>query len=168
MTLPVPEQAILVVEDSDEDYDTVVEAAREKGVRNPLVRAVDADEAMLRFDENRVPGFAFVLLDNNLPGISGCELLGDLRTRPTLRRLPVVVYTTSTSTRDCDACYEAGANAYHVKSVRFDDCLRTLGDVFQYWLHGVLRPSPATAAEQARAEDDRRRNQQLEQHRRDD
>lgn len=134
---------ILVVEDSFEDFETILEAARRSGIKNKIIHAPDAFSALRHLP----PGgsdepFAFVLLDQNLPGISGCELLQDLRVDHAYRSLPVIVYTTSTDPRDRDACYRAGANGYHAKSVRFDECLRTLDEVFQYWLGSAILPAP--------------------------
>ena len=83
-----------------------------------------------------------MLLDNNLPGRNGIEFLREVRADPAHRCLPVVMFTTSTSPRDRDGCYEAGANAYHVKSVRYDECIATLRTIFGYWLGPVELPEP--------------------------
>src|SRR5690554_3530370 len=131
---------VLVVEDSPEDFDTVVRAAERSGVHNRFVHAANADEARrLLIDGGSEPAFALVLLDNNLPGTSGCELLEELRRNPCCHALPLVVYTTSTNPRDRAACFAAGASAYHVKSVRFDRCLATLAEIFERWLDSDAR-----------------------------
>ena len=136
---------VLVVEDSDDDYDTIVEGARRAGVPNPLVHAPDAAVARARLGEPHA--YAFVLLDHNLPGTDGLDLLAELRALPGRATLPVVVFTTSGSARDCAAFYRAGANAYHVKSVRFDECIDTLQAVFGYWLRRVaLPPAPSRSS----------------------
>lgn len=135
-------RAVLVVEDSADDFDTVVEAAGRARIPNRLVRAVDADAATLRLNADARDGFAFMLLDYNLPGADGLSLLQDLRTQPRWRRLPVVVYTTSVNPRDRDAFYAAGANAYHVKTMRYVACLQSLEGIFAYWLGRVSLPAP--------------------------
>lgn len=135
-------RAVLVVEDNDDDFDTVVEAARRAGLRNRIVHAPDAETArqLLPKDGGTGEEFAFILMDQNLPGINGCDLLRELRQDPAYHSMPVVFYTTSANPVDRDACYGAGANAYHVKSVRFDQSLATLADIFHYWLHIAVLP----------------------------
>lgn len=135
-------RAVLVVEDSADDFDTVVEAAGRAGISNRLVRAVDADAAMQRLSADPRDGYAFMLLDYNLPGADGLALLQGLRAQARWRRLPVVVYTTSVNPRDRDAFYAAGANAYHVKTIRYAACLQSLEGIFAYWLGRVSLPAP--------------------------
>jgi two-component system, chemotaxis family, chemotaxis protein CheY len=139
---------ILVVEDSDDDFDTVVEAARRGQVRNRLVQARSADEARVVLAAHAANPFAFVLLDCSLPGEDGLSLLQELRAGPTNALLPVVVFTASVNPRDRDAFYAAGANAYHVKKVGFEDCLATLQQIFRYWLSDAVLPDPAALVSQ--------------------
>lgn len=131
---------VLVVEDSDEDFDTAMEACRRIGVQNALVHAVDADAALRKLARGPAGAFAFMLLDFNLAGLDGLALLRHVRGDPALAALPVIVFTTSVNPRDRDAFYGAGANAYHVKSVRYDICLQTLETIFDYWLNRVALP----------------------------
>jgi len=134
------EDRILVIEDSDDDYDTILEAARRAQLRGSIIRAIDAEDGMRALRQAR-SGFDLLILDNNLPGPSGYELLLQIRSDPDLRRLPTVMFTTSRNPRECTACYEAGANAYHVKSVSFEECLRTISLIFQYWLQHAMLPN---------------------------
>jgi two-component system, chemotaxis family, chemotaxis protein CheY len=131
---------VLVVEDSDDDFDTVVQAAHLAQVRNPLMHAANADAALLLLAEPRLQPFAFMLLDCSLPGEDGLELLQALRRHKAHALLPVVVFTASVNPRDRHAFYLAGANAYHVKKVRFDECLACLQSIFHYWLTQVVLP----------------------------
>jgi two-component system, chemotaxis family, chemotaxis protein CheY len=131
---------VLVVEDSAEDFDTVAEALRRARIRNRLVHAADADAARQVLARPRHTPFAFVLLDCSLPGEDGLTLLQDMRRDPATATLPVVVFTASVNPRDRNAFYAAGANAYHVKRVRFEDCLSTVQDIFRYWLLHVVLP----------------------------
>lgn len=137
---------VLVVEDCDEDFDTVTEAARRSGIAQQLVRAVNADEARRCLAAAQPGAFAFVLLDCNLPGEDGLVLLQEARRDPRHAGLPVVVLTTSISPRDRNAFYDAGANAYHAKSVRYDESLVTLERLFDYWLTQVILPFPRRVA----------------------
>lgn len=125
---------VLVVEDTDDDYDTVVEAALRAQVDNRLVHAADAGSAARLLYAAPADTFSFMLLDYNLPGVDGLEFLQTLRSHPVHGMLPVVIFTASVNPRDCKAFHAAGASAYHVKAMRFDQCLVTLEGIFDRWL----------------------------------
>ena len=129
---------VLVLEDSDEDYDTVQEAAKKAGITHPLHRAVTGDQclALLRGANAFHP--AIILLDLNTPGTDGRQVLVDIKRDQNLRHLPVVVHTTSANPRDIQHCYDMGANAYHVKPLRYTEHLAQLSELFKYWLASVL------------------------------
>ena len=135
---------LLVVEDSDEDFDTVLQAAKKAGLTNEVRRATTGDEclALLRGSGGPIVRPALVLLDLNLPGTDGREALCQIRADARLRGLTVVVLSTSANPRDVNSCYRLGANAYHVKPVRHQDHLRVLLDLFAYWLTRVTLPEP--------------------------
>ncbi len=134
-------ERILVVEDSDEDFDTVEEAARRTGLSLDVVRVADGDAAVERLSQKDAHSFRLVLLDNNLPGAtSGYDVLVHLRSHPELRHLPAVMFTTSSNPRDCLACHRAGVNAYHIKDIQFHACLETLNHIFDYWLKRAVAP----------------------------
>ena len=126
---------VLVVEDSDDDFETVVSAAARAKVPNLLVRAADAEGARRLLAVDAAGSFAFMLLDYNLRGLDGLALLEQVRRDGSLAGLPVVVFTTSVNPRDRDVFFEAGASAFHVKSVQYADCLGTLQSIFGQWLH---------------------------------
>ncbi|MEO7338537.1 MAG: response regulator [Caldimonas sp.] len=132
-------RAILVVDDSYDDFDTVLMAARRANVRNRIVHAADADAAQRLISDGTVP-FAFMLLDYDMPGVDGLGFLQRLRKDSIGGKLPTIVFTASVNPRDRDAFYDAGANAYHVKTVRFEDCLDTLEHIFHYWLRHAALP----------------------------
>lgn len=136
---------ILVVDDSDDDFDTVCMAVARTNIGNTLVHARDADEARRMLSRVPAVAYAFVLLDCNLPGEDGLSLLEEIRQHPRHRTLPVVVLTASINPRDRDAFYAAGVNAYHVKMVNFEQGLANLEHVFRYWLTQVVLPSADTS-----------------------
>lgn len=146
----VADRSILVVEDSDEDWETACDAGAAAGVRSCLHRALDATECLAwlhqRLGANAVSSEApvLVLVDLNLPGVDGRTLLASIKADVSLRAVPVVVLSTSSSQRDIASCYDAGANAYHVKPLRYPDHLRELASIFNYWL-GLNRPPRAGA-----------------------
>ena len=135
--------SVLVAEDLDDDYDTVVEAARKAGVEDQLVRVRTLSEVRSLLASAPRPRFGFVLLDVNLPDGGGLDLVRAVRADAQLGTMPVVVFSTSDNPRDLHGLYAAGANAYHVKSLRHRDNLDTLVRIFGYWLDAVCLDDPA-------------------------
>jgi len=136
-------RVILIVEDADEDFDTACEALLKIGVAHEVHRAMTGDEcrALLRGDGTERPlRPALVIMDLKTPGTDGRDALAELKADPTLEAIPVVVFSTSGSAKDIAFCYASGANAYHVKPVRYPDHVNLLVDVMTYWLRHVALP----------------------------
>lgn len=143
-----PDELILVVEDSDEHYTAVLRAFQKSGVVNPVFRCCDGDEALDylfhtgRFAEpGSAPPPAVVLLDLNLPGTDGHEVLGRIKADLVLRKIPVVVLTTSDNPADVALCYEAGASSYIIKPMRFEEFLHKVRALKEYWFETVALPT---------------------------
>lgn len=146
--MPESLPSVIVVEDSPEDWEATRRALERGGLANPLVHCATGDEALdyLFSSGEGVAAVGFVkpgliLLDLNLPGTDGREVLARLKAHPELCRVPVVVLTTSADERDVDGCYRAGANSYIQKPVDlpgFRAAMRTLRD---YWLDVVMLPT---------------------------
>jgi CheY-like chemotaxis protein len=132
---------ILVVEDSDEDFDTLQEAARLSSIRNAIVRADNGAACLVLLSTGRdvqvstLP--AIILMDLNSHGLDGREALVAIKNTPALKHIPLIVLTTSANVKDVAFCLKAGANAYHVKPVRHDQYLRLLQSLMSYWLNSV-------------------------------
>lgn len=132
--------AILYVEDDPDDRLLAQMAHRESGAANPLVFVGDGAEALEYLRQigryagragSSLPGV--VLLDLNMPGIDGCETLRMIRADSALRRVPVVMLTTSASDDDIAASYDAGANAYIVKPSAFASLVRVFESLCSFW-----------------------------------
>ena len=135
---------ILVVEDSDEDFATVLDAVKRASVTNEIRRAASGEECLqvLRAsteNKNTVP--ALILLDLNTPRDDGRDALREIKQDERLRALPLVVLSTSANPRDLAFCYASGANAYHVKPVSHLLHLQVLDQIFGYWLNCVVFPT---------------------------
>jgi len=140
--------AVLIIEDSPEDFEATCRALRRAGVINPIYRCQDGDELLDylnlrgRFAEAAsapLPGL--ILLDLNLPGTDGREALSTLKSDERFRSIPVIVLTTSSDERDIDGCYRAGANSYIQKPVDMERYMRLIRVLSEYWLDSVILPS---------------------------
>ncbi len=135
---------ILLVEDSPGDVRLTREAMREIDVTNEL-HVVGDGEAALRFlrregEHAGAPRPDLVLLDLNLPLLGGHEVLRRVKADGDLRRIPVVVLSTSASEDDVLAAYDGGVNSYVRKPVQLDGFLRVLRSVEEWWLRSVTLP----------------------------
>jgi len=132
---------LLIVEDSDEDFETVVEALALSNLSNPVLRATSGD-ACLRLLRGTGQATALrpalVLLDLNMPGMDGRDALSELREDDSIEPCHVVVLSTSANPRDVEQCYRSGASAFHVKPMRYPDHLRLLEELLRYWIARVV------------------------------
>ncbi|MFL6195984.1 MAG: response regulator [Thermoanaerobaculia bacterium] len=139
-----PNQPILLVEDSPEDYETTERALRRSGLKNPIIRCADGDEALdflfRRGPNAEAPRPGVILLDLNLPGTDGREVLSEIKKDPSLKQIPVVVLTTSSDERDVEACYQAGASSYIQKPVDLEGFMKAIERLNGYWFEVVILP----------------------------
>jgi len=140
---------ILLVEDNPNDIE-ITRRALEKGqVKNELTIARDGQEAIdLLFGhaEARASLPGLILLDLNLPRVDGREVLSRIKTDPELRRIPVIVLTTSTREEDVVRSYDLGVNTFISKPVRFEDFIKVVTAIQEYWIVIATLP-PAARAE---------------------
>lgn len=135
---------VLVVEDNDDDFETVVEGVRRAGIGNQLRRAVsgtDCVEMLLESLENGSTLPALVLLDLNTPSADGRDALLHIRQNSALRMIPLVVLSASANPRDIAMAYGNGANAYHIKPVNHATHLEILQTIFTYWMNHTVLPT---------------------------
>jgi len=138
---------ILIVEDNATDVMLIRRAFAKLNIGNPVQVVGDGDRAVDYLsgrdaygDRAQFPLPAFVLLDLKLPRRSGLEVLAWLRAQDGLRRLPVVMLTSSRQSQDVNSAYELGANSYLVKPVEFDDLQELLGTINTYWVRYNEKP----------------------------
>jgi CheY-like chemotaxis protein len=143
---------ILVVEDNPEDYVAARRALERLGVAGPVHRCTDGDAALdyLRrrgpyADAGSSPRPGIILLDLNLPGTDGREVLAAIKGDRHLGRIPVIVLTTSADADDVDACYGSGANAYMQKPVDLAGFMAAMRALADYWLRTATLPAEGGA-----------------------
>ncbi|MEO5969195.1 MAG: response regulator [Bdellovibrionia bacterium] len=138
---------ILLVEDSDEDYETTMRAFKKVRMANQVIRCEDGDQALdylfrrgIYKDALKSPRPSLILLDLNLPGTDGRAVLEKLKKESNLRMIPVVILTTSSDQRDIDKCYSEGANSFVQKPVSFENFVESLQRLKDFWFEIVLHP----------------------------
>lgn len=138
---------LLVVEDNEDDILFIERAFEEANLRNPLQILRDGDSAVDYLsgvgeyaDRDRYPLPPLILLDIRLPRRSGLEVLTWIKQQPRLRRLPVVMLTTSRENADINRAYDLGANSYLLKPVEPDDLREMVKTLNLYWLILNQRP----------------------------
>jgi two-component system response regulator len=132
-------QPILIVEDSEDDFDATQRAFGKANLRNPIVHASSGQQALDYLGENqRCPGI--ILLDLNMPGLDGRQTLKIIKQNEGWKKIPVVVLTTSDDERDVKACYELGANTYIQKPVDFDGLIAAIQQLKEYWFEIAILP----------------------------
>jgi CheY-like chemotaxis protein len=128
-------RTVLLVEDDTNDVLLVRRAFRKAGLTARIEVVSDGEAAvdyLARAQTRGGPGL--VLLDLKLPRRPGLEVLGWLRDQPGLRRLPVVVLTSSRESADVNRAYDLGANSFLVKPVGFAELLEMIKTLDVYWL----------------------------------
>lgn len=136
---------ILLVEDNPGDVRLTREALREGKVLNNLNVATDGQEAIefLRKEGEYgdVPRPDLILLDLNLPKKDGRELLAEIKADESLKRIPIVVLTTSQAEKDVIQSYNLGVNCYVTKPVDLDQFIYVVKSIEDFWLTVVTLPS---------------------------
>jgi CheY-like chemotaxis protein len=136
--------SILMVDDNPGDVRLTTEALRETGVRAEITAVHDGVEAMAYL--RRQPPWAgqatpaLVLLDLNLPRMDGRAVLRAIKGDTALRRIPVVVLSTSQAPMDVSDAYDLGANCYIVKPIDLDEFVGVLRDIERFWLGRASLP----------------------------
>lgn len=121
---------ILIVEDSDDDYLATMRAFKKAHLANPVKRCINGDHALdFLFRSGEFadePRPSLILLDLNLPGTDGREVLHTIKSDPVLKRIPVIVLTISNAREDIERCYREGANTYIQEPVDFPKFLEAI------------------------------------------
>jgi CheY-like chemotaxis protein len=154
------DQTILLAEDDANDVMLIQRAFQKAGLRNVLKIVRDGDAAIKYLrgdgpyaDRDQYPLPFLLLLDLKMPGTDGFEVLEWLRDESQLKRLLVVVLTSSNLQADVDRAYELGANSYLVKPVSFDEMVHLIQRFEIYWSEINRTPSSPGTAEVVRTED---------------
>lgn len=135
---------ILLVEDNPGDVRLTIEALKEAKVMNKLATVSDGVEALAYLKRQAKYAHAsrpdLILLDLNLPKKDGREVLGEIKKDPALKRIPVVILTTSKAEADILKSYDLHANCYITKPVDLDQFIKVVRSIEDFWLSIVRLP----------------------------
>jgi CheY-like chemotaxis protein len=141
-------QPLLVIEDSDEDFEAFGRIIRKLSFLCPIYRCVNGDEALdflyhtgKYADTTNTPRPGIILLDLNLPGTDGRDILGQIKQDKALSTIPVVVFTTSSNPKDIEACYQQGANGYIIKPIDINELNKNIQVFVDYWFEVSTLPA---------------------------
>ncbi len=141
------EAIILYVEDREMDVVLTLDAFKQYNFVNEIHVVRDGQEALdylfgegKHADRSIYPLPDLILLDLKLPGISGHDVLRKIKSTPLLKRIPVVILTSSKQEGDLAMSYDSGANSYLVKPIKFEGFLDVVGRIYDYWLTLNIKP----------------------------
>ena len=138
---------ILIAEDDADDRFLLQTAFEENGFTDSLefvengIELIEYLSGIMNDNslDAQFPGF--ILLDLNMPKKDGREVLKEIKQHPTLKKIPVVVFTTTKNEHEIKRCYELGANTYVVKPVSFDSLVKVIHEIRTYWFNTASIPS---------------------------
>lgn len=108
--------------------------------RPEIVHCTDGEDFLKFLQTAALDEISFVLLDLNMPRLSGIEVLEIISEHKDWKKLPIIVFTSSAFEKDINTCYDLGANAYVVKPVEFDELDRKLAYINSFWTGVNLKP----------------------------
>lgn len=142
-----PARNLLVIEDSDEDFEALCRVMKQQAVVNPVFRCTDGDDALdflyhkgCYQDSQTSPLPSIILLDLNLPGTDGREVLEQIKQDENFQHIPVVVFTTSSNPKDIEICYRYCVASYMLKPIDINRLVETIQSFITYWLDIVVLP----------------------------
>ena len=141
------QELVLVAEDSAEDFFFLERALHRSNVPLRLHRCANGDEAKQYLagmgeyaDRARFPLPALLLLDLNMPHVTGFEVLSWIKTQPFLKRIPVITFSSSSLKKDVDKSYDLGTSSHVVKPVNAQDLEDIVRAIHKWWLSISARP----------------------------
>jgi two-component system response regulator len=147
MTSPIQSiPNILLVEDNEDDYEATARSLKKNHFLNPIHwcrSGRDALDYLTRkgaYVDSSAPLPDLILLDLNMPGVDGRQVLTQIKSDEALKHIPVVVLTTSADVKDVDECYQIGASTYIQKPVSFEGLTEAVRKMKDYWFGVAILP----------------------------
>ena len=132
--------SILVADDDADDRMMISDALKESRLSNPIDFVENGEELMSYLNHEHRPKPGLILLDLNMPKMDGREALKEIKENPRLKRIPVVVLTTSKAEEDIYRTYNLGVNSFITKPVTFESLVKIIKEIGRYWFEIVELP----------------------------
>lgn len=137
---------VLLVEDSVHDIELALEVFSEESVAEEVVVVKDGQQALdflqsAPEEDKSGESPILVMLDLKLPKVNGLEVLRRIKSDPTLHDIPIVMFTSSREESDLKSSYELGANAYVVKPIDFEEYMKAVRSMTEFWTE-INQPPP--------------------------
>lgn len=132
---------IILAEDNIADVELTKLAFKELNLNIEVCHVFDGQQLMDRLTQHPVDDIALILLDLNMPKMGGLDVLKQMYSDEDLRKLPVVIFTSSIHQSDVLACYELGANAYVSKPLDVNDFHKTIAAIANFWTEINVLPA---------------------------
>lgn len=133
-------QTVLIVDDNEDDYTAIKRSFQKVQLPNPVFWCRSGQEALdylknegefKNAPPHEKPGL--ILIDLNMPGIDGHRVLQILKSDPEFKKIPVIILTTSNNEHDITGSFEEGANSYVQKPITFEELLKAIKGLKEYW-----------------------------------
>ena len=134
---------VLLVDDCEEDIDLLKHALLESGMTIDLSVAANGEDALMKLNVEERDYPDLILLDLNMPRINGHEVLKRIKHHDRLKKIPVIILTTSRSPDDILKCYNDYSNCYVCKPLDFDSYHSVVEKIREFWLELVVLPTGA-------------------------
>jgi CheY-like chemotaxis protein len=141
--------SLLIIEDSDEDFEALSQIINLVSTLTLVIhRCIDGDDALDFLD--RVGKYCdlrdrsypdLIILDLNLPGTDGREILATIKQTKNLKTIPIVVFSTSSNPKDIETCYQSGANSYMLKPMNINLLKDSVRMMIDYWFKATVLPN---------------------------
>ena len=146
--IPENKPKVILMADDDEDDRLLAQDALREAWPEGNLRFVQNGEELLEYLHQRgayalagnAPRPGLILLDLNMPRKGGCEALREIKAEPGLRRIPVVIFTTSKADTDIATIYELGASSFIAKPFQFEELVKLMRMLAAYWFETVMLP----------------------------
>jgi CheY-like chemotaxis protein len=142
----IEQDYVILVDDNPDDAEATQRSLRKNDFEFP-VRWLDSGEALIEHlhslnyhDDVVVRAPLFVLLDLNMPGLDGKEVLRKIRMKGEFNLIPIIIFTTSNDPRDVSECYNLGANSFIQKPLSYEKLNSTVKALKDYWLNIAILP----------------------------
>ncbi len=143
-----PSKPIILLVDDDRADQQIIKRIVDQGGLSATLRVVSSGKEALDYLGRNgaytppadAPTPSLILLDLNMPGMSGLDLLSVIRNNPQTKLLPIVILTTSDQESDIVQSYERGANSYLTKPIKYDEFVRVIRELDEYWFDLTVLP----------------------------